>query len=86
MKWDGIHLSPGPEASAATALAYSQMAELSSSLAKYIQMLGYEAIPSGNDTIVITSYSIHYTKLYDKKNHVENAFLVEKEPKECLKH
>ncbi len=50
MKWDKIDLSPGPEASAATALAYSNMAEISSSLAKYIRMLGYPAIPSGNDT------------------------------------
>lgn len=50
MKWDMIHLSPGPEASAATALAYSHMAEISASLAKYIRMLGYEAIPSGNDS------------------------------------
>ncbi len=50
MKWEMIHLSPGPEASAATALAYSHMAEISSSLAKYIRMLGYPAIPSGNDT------------------------------------
>jgi reductive dehalogenase len=50
MKWDMIHLSPGPEASAATALAYSHMAEISASLAKYIRMLGYEAIQSGNDS------------------------------------
>lgn len=50
MKWEMIHHSPGPEASAATALAYSKMAEVSSSLAKYIRMLGYPAIPSGNDT------------------------------------
>ena len=50
MKWEMIDLSPGPEASAATALAYSHMAEISSSLAKYIRMLGYEAIPSGNDS------------------------------------
>ncbi len=50
MKWEMIHDSPGPEGSAATALAYSQMAQLASSLAKYIRMLGYPAIPSGNDT------------------------------------
>ncbi len=50
MKWDMIDLSPGPEASAAVALAYSKMAELSASLAKYIRMLGYPAVPSGNDT------------------------------------
>lgn len=50
MKWDMIFHSPGAEASAATALAYSKMAEISASLAKYIRMLGYPAIPSGNDT------------------------------------
>ena len=50
MDWKHINESPGPEASAATALAYSQMSELSASLAKYIRMLGYPAIPCGNDT------------------------------------
>lgn len=50
MDWHGIIESPRPWASAATALAYSQMAELSASLAKYIRSLGYEAIPCGNDT------------------------------------
>jgi epoxyqueuosine reductase len=50
MDWKHINESPGPEASAATALAYSQMAELSASLAKYIRMLGYPAVPCGNDS------------------------------------
>jgi reductive dehalogenase len=50
MKWPEINMTPGPEASAATALAYSQMAEVAGSLAKYIRALGYEAIPCGNDT------------------------------------
>ena len=50
MDWQGIKASPGPEASAATALAYSKMAILSSSLAKYIRALGYPAIPCGNDS------------------------------------
>ncbi len=50
MDWKRINTSPDKEASAATALAYSQMAELSSSLAKYIRSLGYRAIPCGNDT------------------------------------
>ncbi len=50
MDWKRIDTSPGLEASAATALAYSQMAELSASLAKYIRALGYPAIPCGNDT------------------------------------
>ncbi|NIV08093.1 MAG: reductive dehalogenase, partial [candidate division Zixibacteria bacterium] len=45
-----INESPAPEASATTALAYSQMAEISASLAKYIRALGYPAVPSGNDT------------------------------------
>ncbi len=51
MKWEeGIVESPGFPSSAATALAYSNMAEVSSKMAQYIRMLGYEAVPSGNDT------------------------------------
>jgi ferredoxin len=50
MDWKGINQSPGTGASAATALAYSRMAELSASLAKYIRSLGYPAIPCGNDS------------------------------------
>lgn len=51
MDWTLINQSPGQGASAATALAYSKMAEVSASLAKYIRALGYPAAPSGNDTI-----------------------------------
>ena len=50
MDWNGINTSPGEPASAATALAYSKMSQLSASLAKYIRSLGYPAIPCGNDT------------------------------------
>jgi epoxyqueuosine reductase len=51
MQWyEGIVESPYHPSSAATALAYSNMAEVSSKLAQYIRMLGYEAVPSGNDT------------------------------------
>jgi epoxyqueuosine reductase len=50
MDFASIRQSPGFAASAATALAYSQMAEVSSSLARYIRGLGWEAVPSGNDT------------------------------------
>jgi len=50
MDWEGIKQSPGFAASAATALAYSRMAEVAASLAKYIRALGYPAVPSGNDT------------------------------------
>jgi epoxyqueuosine reductase len=50
MDWQRIDQSPKPGASAATALAYSQMAELSASLAKYIRALGYPAVPCGNDS------------------------------------
>jgi reductive dehalogenase len=50
MDWQAINESPGPEASASAALAYSQMAEIASSLAKYIRALGYPAVPCGNDT------------------------------------
>lgn len=50
MDWKNINRSPKPEASAATALAYSRMSELSASVAKYIRELGYPAVPCGNDT------------------------------------
>jgi ferredoxin len=50
MDFAGIRKSPGWGASAATALVYSRMGEVSSKLAKYIRTLGYEAVPSGNDT------------------------------------
>jgi reductive dehalogenase len=50
MDWQGINQTPGYPASAATALAYSRMAELSASLARYIRALGYPALPCGNDT------------------------------------
>lgn len=50
MDYDWINEAPDPEASAAAALGYSQMAEVASSLAKYIRALGYPAVPSGNDT------------------------------------
>jgi epoxyqueuosine reductase len=51
MDWTLLNQSPGHGASAATALIYSKMAEVSASLAKYIRALGYPAVPSGNDTI-----------------------------------
>jgi len=50
LDWKMLAKSPGFEASAAAALGYSRMAELTSSLAKYIRSLGYPAVPSGNDT------------------------------------
>jgi len=50
MRWAEINESPGFPASAAVALAYSQMAEVAASLAKYIRTLGYPAVPCGNDT------------------------------------
>jgi ferredoxin len=50
MDWRHINKSPDLEASAATALIYSRMAELAGSMAKYIRSLGYPAVPSGNDT------------------------------------
>ena len=50
MDWNEINTSPDLPASAATALAYSKMPILAGSLAKYVRMLGYEAIPCGNDT------------------------------------
>ncbi|MGQ9494350.1 MAG: reductive dehalogenase [Anaerolineae bacterium] len=50
MDFASIYKSPRFPASAATALIYSKMAEVTSKLAKYIRALGYEAVPSGNDT------------------------------------
>lgn len=50
MDFASIRKSPGFAASGAVATAYSNMAETSSKLAKYIRMLGWEALPSGNDT------------------------------------
>ncbi len=50
MRWEGIKMSPNWGASAATALGYSNMMEVSSKLARYIRMMGYPAVPSGNDT------------------------------------
>jgi reductive dehalogenase len=46
----GIRESPGWGASTATAMIYSRMGEVVCKLAKYIRTLGYEAVPSGNDT------------------------------------
>ena len=50
MDFDGIRESPGWGASKATAMIYSKMGEVASKLAKYIRVLGYEAVPSGNDS------------------------------------
>ncbi len=50
MDFEGIRKSPGWGASTATAMVYSRMGEVVSKLAKYIRTLGYEAVPSGNDT------------------------------------
>jgi NAD-dependent dihydropyrimidine dehydrogenase PreA subunit len=50
MDWDFVNTSPDWEASAAAALGYSHMVEVAGSLARYIRMLGYPAVPSGNDT------------------------------------
>jgi len=50
MDWEAIKKSPGFEASAAAALVYSNMAEVTAKLAKYIRALGYPALPSGNDS------------------------------------
>ena len=50
MDFAQIRTSPGFGASAATAVKYSRMAEVAPKLAKYIRMLGYPAVPCGNDT------------------------------------
>jgi ferredoxin len=50
MDWSHVNQSPGLEASAAAALVYAEKPALAGSLARYIRGLGYEAVPSGNDT------------------------------------
>lgn len=52
MNYDAIKTSPGYEASAEANLAYSKMGFISGSLAAYIRGLGFNAIPSGNDTVL----------------------------------
>ena len=50
MDYNLIKTSPTGGSSAATGLGYSKMAFTAGLLAKFIRGLGYEAIPSGNDT------------------------------------
>jgi reductive dehalogenase len=48
--YDFVRHAPTAKASAAAGLGYSKMAFLSSSMAKFVAMLGYKAIACGNDT------------------------------------
>ncbi|WP_019849104.1 reductive dehalogenase [Desulfitobacterium sp. PCE1] len=48
----GCLTSPSLISSAATGLGYSKMAETARKMATFIRMLGYNAIPSGNDTAI----------------------------------
>jgi epoxyqueuosine reductase len=50
MDYTFMQTSPAGGASAATGLAYSKMAFVAGLLAQFIRDLGYQAIPSGNDT------------------------------------
>jgi len=50
MDQDACFSSPSLISSAASGLAYSQMAETGKKIATFIRMLGYNAIPCGNDT------------------------------------
>lgn len=50
MDRDACFTSPSLISSAAAGLGYSQMAQTGKKLATFIRMLGYNAIPSGNDT------------------------------------
>ncbi len=50
MDYDFIKTSPTGSSSAATGLGYSKMAFTAGLMAKFIRELGYEAIPSGNDS------------------------------------
>jgi len=50
MDYSGISGSPAFTASAATGTGYSQMAFTAGLLAQFIRGLGFQAIPSGNDT------------------------------------
>ena len=47
---DYEHIKRSPAVEGATDLGYSQMAFAAVSVAKYIQELGYHALPNGNDT------------------------------------
>lgn len=48
--YSACRTSPSLISCAATGLGYSRMAEISKKLASFIRLLGYNAIPSGNDT------------------------------------
>lgn len=50
MRWENLKVSPSPKASAEVGLAYSKMAFVAGSLARFIYALGYQAVPCGNDT------------------------------------
>lgn len=50
MSREQIRQSPGPIAAAAVGRGYSAMAAVTVSVAEYISLLGYRALPSGNDT------------------------------------
>lgn len=50
MDYEAIQTSPCAIEAAATGMGYSQMAVVASMLAVFIRHLGYQAIPSGNDT------------------------------------
>nr|VFJ44784.1 MAG: reductive dehalogenase [Candidatus Kentron sp. FW] len=50
MDYEAIRCSPAFPAGAAAGLGYSRMAFVAGMLAQYIRGLGYQAIPTGNDT------------------------------------
>lgn len=50
MDYDFIKTSPTGGSSAATGLGYSKMAFVAGLMAQFVRGLGYQAIPSGNDT------------------------------------
>lgn len=59
MAFDLIQLCPTALGSGASSLGYSRMAFVSASLAEYIRGLGYEAIPTGNDTGLSIPFAVH---------------------------
>jgi reductive dehalogenase len=50
MDYSAMHCSPAGPSAVATGLGYSKMAFTAGLLAQFIRGLGYQAIPSGNDT------------------------------------
>ncbi len=58
VEMDYCHILRTPAVESSTDLGYSKMAFISASLARFIQELGYHAMPSGNDTALSIPFAI----------------------------